>query len=281
VYHALRLPNTRLLFLEVLPDGTQFPILNTAAGSGSRRFRLETGSGYGTRKLRVVVLQGGSPAAGSRVLSRYRVHPPALLRAAAYVSATRDGFAVYAEWTRVRGARGYLVQVYTSQHGRLVASLVRRVSARTTSIDIPSYPATPGRSVARVRALNSDGVPGRPTSTSFFTTSAALTLKAAAKLSVEKSFQRRGAVDMITQCPAGRQGYCQVRLALFLKGRAIVTRAYQQAPGTMLRVRLQPTNPALKRALARALNKPRGRVRTTCRIFRLANGGSAEASRTT
>ena len=275
VYRAVKVPNTRLLFLEVLPNGTQFPILNTAARSGRYRFRVETGNGYGTRKLRVVVIQGAA-STQSRVLARYRVNAPPILPASSFVSATRDGFAVYADWTKVMGATGYLLQVSTRQHGRLVASYVRFVPPRTTSVYLPSYPATPGRSVATIWALNSDGILGRPRSTSFFTAASALTLRSAAKLSIDSAFNRGGAVFVITQCPA-REGYCQIRLGLNLNGRPIVTRAFQQAPGTITTVRLQPTNPALRRALARELNKRNGRVRVTCRMFRLGQPGAVQA----
>ena len=140
---------------------------------------------------------------------------------------------------------------------------------------LPSYPATPGRSTVTVWALNSDGKVGRPSSKSFFTSASALTLKAAAKLSLQSAFQSGGSVHMITQCPA-RQGHCQVRLTLVLNGRVIVRRGYQQTPGTLLTVGLRPTDPGLRRALARALSTPRGRaqVRVTCRIFRFAGGAS-------
>jgi hypothetical protein len=271
VYHALKLPNTRLLFLEVLPDGTQFPILNTAAGSGSRRFKVETGSGYGPRKLRVIVIRGGSPDSGSRVLGGYRVSPPPLLRAPGYVDAYRNGFTVGVDWyPRVRGATGYVVQVYTRRNGRVVASFVRRVSARETSIQIPSYPAATGRTVARVWALNSDGELGKPASSKPFATAAsALTLKAGAALAVASAYQRHGAVFINTECPA-RQGACQVRVTLRLRGRTIVRLGYQQAPGTVYAARLLPTNRADRRALARVLAQKHSRIRVTCKMFRLA-----------
>ena len=90
VYHASKLPNTRLLFLEVLPDGTQFPILNTTTASGRHRFRVETGSGYGLRRLRVVVIQGAG-ATMSRVAARYRVNAPQIPRATGVVDAPATG----------------------------------------------------------------------------------------------------------------------------------------------------------------------------------------------
>jgi hypothetical protein len=276
VYRSLRLPNTRLQFLEQLPNGTKLPILNTAAASGRRRFRVETGTGYGTRKLLVVVTQGIG-FGQSAVLARYRVSPPPPLPASGFLDATRDGFAVYTAWNRVKSASGYFVQVSTRQHGRVVASFARQVSARTTTLWIPTYPALPGRSTVTVWALNSDGKFGRPKNKSFFTAASALTLKAAAKLSVDSAFERGGAMHVITQCPA-HQGHCQVQLTLVLKGRVIVRRGYQQTPGTLRTLRLQPTNPRLRRELARELNKPHGRVRVTCRIFRFAQPGSMSAT---
>ena len=276
VYRSLRLPNTRLQFLEQLPDGTKFPILNTAAANGQRRFRVETGSGYGVRKLLVVVTQGIG-FGQSAVLARYRVDRPPIPRATGFLDATRDGFAVYASWDRVRGASGYFVQVSTRQRGRLVASWARQVSARTTTMLIPSYPAIPGRSTVTVWALNSDGAFGKPKSKSFLSAPSALTLKAAAKLSVDSAYNRGGAVFVNTQCPA-RGGYCQVRLALLLNGRTIVTRSYQQIPGTFSIARLQPTKPALRRALALELKKRNARVRVTCRLSRLAEPGAPLAS---
>lgn len=278
VYNALKLPNTRLLFLEVLPDGTQLPILNTTATSGRHRFRVETGSGYGLRELRVVAVQGAG-ATMSRVAARYRVNPPPILRATGVLDATRDGFTVYASWMPVRGASGYLVQVFTRRHGRMVATFVRRVSARKTTLLLPQYPALPGRSVATVWALNSDGKLGRPRSTSFLSSPSALTLKAAAKLSVRSAFARGGAVFVNTQCPVS-MAHCQVRLGLVVSGRVVVRRSYQQSPGTFLKIRLLPGRPADRRALARALAGRSRRVRVTCRIFRLAAGNGAEAEAT-
>ena len=183
---------------------------------------------------------------------------------------------MYTDWDHVSGASGYFVQISTRVRGRLVASFARQVPARTTALWIPSYPALPGRSTVTVWALNSDGVFGRPKSTSFFTAASALTLTAAAKLSVDSAFEHGGAVHVITQCPA-RQGHCQVRLTLLLKGRVIVRRGYQQTPGTLLTVSLQASNPALRRALARELNKRNGRVRVTCRMFRLDQAGGPMA----
>ncbi len=278
VYRARKVPGTRLLFLEVLPDGTQFQILNTTAISGRRRFRLETGSGYGIRKLKAIVIQGAG-ITKSAVVARYRVNPPPILPASSYVDASRNGFTVDADWSGVRGASGYLVQVSTYNRGVLAASFIRRVSARTNSLELPGYPATPGRSVATVWALNSNSVPGKPASSSFLTTASALTLSSAARLSADSAYQHGGALFVRTQCPAN-QGHCQVRLQLRLNGRLIVDRAFQQTPGTYETARLLPSRTADRRALAVALRKGRGHVRVNVRIFRLGSGGLAEAGAT-
>ena len=176
----------------------------------------------------------------------------------------------------MRGASGYLVQVYTHTRGLLSASFVRRVSARTTGLQIPAYPTTPGRSVATVWALNANGVAGRPRSSSFATTAAALTLSSAAQLSARSAYQRGGVVFVRTQCPA-RQGACQVRLELRLGGRLIVDRNFQQIPGTYETARLLPSRPSDRRALAQALRRRRSNVRVSVRIFRLGGGGLAGA----
>jgi hypothetical protein len=271
VYNALKLPNTRLLFLEVLPNGTKFPILNTAARSGRYRFRVETGSGYGTRKLRVVVIQGAA-STQSRVLAQYRVNPPPILPAPPAVTAWRNGFIVNVYWAGLRGARGYLVQV-SQRVGKQIFSFVRKVPASKTSVLIPNFPGLPGKTVATVSTLNSDGVVGKGRSSSFRTSPSTLTLKAAARATARGAYSEKGAVVARTQCPVGRNGYCQVLLTLALNGRTIVTIGDQAAPGTFHFVRLLPRNPAVRRALARTLAGRGGHVRVSCIMFRLTRHG--------
>jgi hypothetical protein len=278
VYNALKLPNTRLLFLEVLRNGTKFPILNTAAGSGRHRFRVETGNGYGIRKLRVVVIQGAG-STQSRVLARYRVVAPRRLPAPPSVTAWRDGFIVNVHWAGLLGARGYLVQVH-QRVGKQVVSFVRRVPASETQVLIPKFPGLPGKTTATVWTLNSDGVIGTGRSSSFRTTPSAVTFKAAARATARGAYSDRGAVVVRTQCPMSRDGYCQVLLTLVLNGHSIVTAGDQVAPGTSYFVHLRPGNPALRRALARALAGRGGHVRVGCIMFRLSQPGYVNANGT-
>ena len=166
VYNATKDPGTRLLFLEVLPDGTQFPILNTAAMSGRHRFRLETGSGYGTRKLRVIAIQGSGPTK-SAVVASYRV----ARRRSCRRPATSTRRATSSRSTPTGPACAAPAATWSRSTPTVAAGCRRRSSAASrrarTALQIPGYPATPGRSVATVWALNSDGVPGKPRSSSF------------------------------------------------------------------------------------------------------------------
>src|SRR5207247_1791887 len=96
--------------------------------------------------------------------------------------------------------------------------------------------------------INADGKLSRPRTRHFRTNPKAATLNAAAKLSAASAYKSHGAVVVDTECPE-LQGHCQVRIELFLRGRVIIRRGYQQTPDTFHRIRLLPSKASERRAL--------------------------------
>lgn len=248
VFHGLKRPHTQLLFTELLPDGSEIPIFQTGAASGRRRFTVAPG--FGKRRLRVVVIEGF----GSRqsvVLARYMVRHAPKGGTPARVSASDDEDKVHVQWSAVKGAQGYLVQISTRRGRRLLTSYVRHVSRRARSIVIPQYPAGGGTSTANVYALNVDGALGNPRGGTFLTSPSARTIGAAASLSARSATRRGNGIDVRTQCPQA-DGDCQVRIELLVGGHTVASARYQQPPGTFHPVLVVPRSPSVRRALQRS-----------------------------
>jgi hypothetical protein len=245
VFHGLKRPRTRLQFIEQLADGSEIPVFETGATRGVHKFRVAPG--LGKRRLRVVVIEGfGSRQ--SAVVARYTVNHAPTAATPARVSARDDEDAVRVRWSPVDGAQGYLVQVATRRGFRLLASYVRQVSARTSSIVIPNYPEGGGISTANVFALNADGALGNGRSQPFLTEPPATTLAAAATLSARSAVRHGDRVDVRTQCPAA-EGDCQTRIKLVVGGRVLASTGYQQPPDTFHSARVAPRSAAARRAL--------------------------------
>jgi hypothetical protein len=236
VWDSLDRPNTRLVFTEVLPGGTEMPLLHTKAASGSKPVKLASGSHYGKRRLRVTIIHGyGSRQQG--VHDHYTVNPPGKMPAPRRVSAWRHDHDVVVTWSGVDGAKGYLVEVSTAAGGDSRASnYVRKVSPGTRRVAIPHHPDGE-RSVAKVFALNSDDNPGRGTKDGFLTSPQARNLREAARTSANSAKVRGNGVALRVQCP--ENGHCRTRVELRQSGKLISSASYQQAPDTFHLLRLK------------------------------------------
>jgi hypothetical protein len=262
-------PNTRLLFTEIDSTGAEFPILNTGKARGRKSLNVGTGSGYGKRRIRVTVLEGGLSRQGPRVVDRYSVHRPARLAPPVRLSAARRDHAVFVKWSGVREAHGYLVVVsMRSRKGKLLASYVRRVSARKRAVSIHRFPGG-GRAVAKVFTLNVDGRPGGPRRAVFPTGPSLGTLGAAAKRSAKSAVAKGNAVLLRMQCPIN--GHCRERVTVRTGGRVVGHASYQQTPDTFHLLRIK--NRALTRALGRG-----GSLRAVVKMRRLGHHVVAKAA---
>jgi hypothetical protein len=262
-------PNTRLLFTEIDSTGAEFPILNTGKARGRKSFNAGTGSGYGKRRIRVTVLEGGLSRQGPKVVDHYSVHRPARLAPPVRLSAARRDHAVFVKWSGARNAHGYLVVVsMRSRKGKLLASYVRRVSARKRAMSIHRFPGG-GRAVAKVFTLNIDGRPGSPRRAVFRTGPSVGTLGAAAKRSAKSAVAKGNAVLLRMQCPIN--GHCRERVTLRTGGRVVGHASYQQTPDTFHLLRIK--NRALTRALGRG-----GSLRAVVKMRRLGHDVVAKAA---
>jgi hypothetical protein len=245
VWRSLNRPHTRLAFTELLPGGLEIPILNTDRANGRHRFRVRGGH-FGQRRLRVVVIHGyASRQAG--VVDRYMVRRPPRLPASRRVRAWRSEDTVQVRWARVRGARGYLVEVSMRQGGKRVSNYVRRTAANRRRIAIPGHPGG-GRAVARVFALNATDALGHPGRRAFLTNPTARTLRQAASRAVESAAYRHGGVALTLRCP--ENGHCQTVVELRRRGRVLSRTRLQQVPDTFHPIRIE-LPPAAASALRR------------------------------
>ncbi|MGH2956130.1 MAG: hypothetical protein ACRDL6_03955 [Solirubrobacterales bacterium] len=236
VWDSLNRPNTRLVFTELLPGGTEVPILHTGRASGRKRFKVVRGSQYGKRRLHVTIIHGhGSRQQG--VHDHYTVNPPGKMAAPRRVSAWRHDHGVYVTWSGVEGAHGYLVEVSTAAAGdRRASNYVRKVSADTRRVAIPHHPDGE-RGVAKVFALNSDDKLGRKARQGFAPSPSARGLREAARRSAKSAVVRRGGVAVRMQCP--EHGHCRVEAELRRRGRRVSSTSFQQAPDTFHLLRLK------------------------------------------
>lgn len=230
-------PHTRLVFTEVLPNGSEMPLLHTGKASGSKRVKVTKGTQYGKRKLRVVVVHGYA-SRQAKVVDKFKVWPPARLPASRKVSAWAHDHSVRVKWEKVRKARGYLVEVSTLAAGNPKASnYIRKVPAKRRSLVIRHHPAGK-RTVAKVFALNADDKLGKVAKSAFATTPRARKLGDAARRSARSATLRGGKVALRVQCP--RNGHCRVEVKLRRDGRVVARKRYQQTPDTLHLLRLAP-----------------------------------------
>jgi hypothetical protein len=261
-------PNTRLLFTEVDRAGAEVPIFNTGRARGQRRFRPATRGGYGKRRIRVTVLEGGLSRRGPRVVDRYVVRRPSRLAPPDRVSAARRDHAVIVKWSGVSNAHRYLAVVsMRNRRGKLLVSYVRGVSARKHAVSIHQFPGG-GRAVAKVFTLNVDGRLGAPRRAAFRTGPSIRTLGGAAKRSAESAVARGNAVLLRMQCPIN--GHCRERVTIRMGGRVVGRASYQQTPDTFHLIRVR------SRALARALARG-GSLRAVVQMRRLGGHVLAKA----
>lgn len=264
--------HTRLIFTEKMEDGVEFPILDTDRARGRHRFRALQGAHYGKRKLRVVV-QHGHGSLQQADVDTYRAHPPKRLKAPRRVRARRYIHSTHVNWSRVKGATGYLVEVSKGRGRRKKVSFLRRVSRRRRSVSIHRTPGG-GHLVAKVHALNSDGRLGRPKARRFATGPSARSLRTAARHSARSSRRGKGVVRVVTHCPASR-GHCQGVVRL-VKGRRVVgTVRFQQVPDTFHLHRIRPTSARIRRLLRQGRHP---RLRVVVRLRRVAGGVHGRAA---
>lgn len=245
VWRSLNRPHTRLLFTERMRDGLEIPILRTDRANGRHRFRVRGGQ-FGRRALRVVVIHGYA-SRQSGVVDRYMVRRPAPLAAPRRVRAWRSDHTVHVRWSRVRRARGYLVEVTMKHRGKRVSSYLRRTGPGRRWIAIPHHPGGE-RAVTRVYALNASDALGHPGRRAFPTNPSAPNLRQAARRAVESARFRRGGVALLLRCPEG--GHCQTVVELRRRGRVLRTARLQLIPDTFHPIRLR-----LPRRLAAALRR--------------------------
>jgi hypothetical protein len=236
VWNSKNRPHTRLMFTERLKGGQELPILRTGKAQGSHRFKVSTGSRYGKRAIRVVVIHGYGSTQSS-VVDHYRVNRPKRLDAPANISAYRHNHDVYVKWSPVRGAHDYLVQVAMRQNGKLVSSYLDRLGPRHRMTVFKHHPGG-GVAVAKVYALNSDDKPGRAGRQPFRTNPNVRGLRPAARLDVHSARLHDGKVSLMMRCP--EEGHCRTEVRL-LDGKRVVGRAhFQQTPDTFHLLRIKP-----------------------------------------
>ena len=245
VWNSTGNPHTRLAFTEKMRGGLEQPILVTGKAKGRYRFKATKGGHYGKRRLRVVVLHGGSPRERD-ITDRYVVRRPAKLRAPGRVTASRNLHTVKATWTGVPGATGYLAEIVMPKNGKRVTRFARRVGPKARSIVIPGHPGG-GTARANVYALNADGVAGGAATRGFPLNPGQTRLGVAARVSAATAQTRPGGVELRTACPT--DGHCRTVVQLRHRGKPVGSQRYQQVPDTFQRVRVRPKAPRLRKLL--------------------------------
>lgn len=252
-------PHTRLAFSELMKGGFEQPILVTDKVRGRYTFRATKGSHYGNRRLRAVVLHGGTPRQAT-IEDRFVVERPGNLRAPRMVRAWRNVYTAVATWKGVRGAHGYIAEIAVKRDGKRISAYRRVLGPKKRRIVIPSHPGG-GWAIASVQALNADGKPGRVGTKRFrLAPPKSINLKQAGRQSTNSAVRVGGQVKVRTICPVN--GHCQTAVLLKLGDRTVGGKRYQQVPGTFRNILLAPNSKALKRRLARGrLNRLRVVVR--------------------
>lgn len=246
-------PNTKLSFTEMMRDGSEKPILITDKVRGHHRFRAAKGGKYGNRRLRAYVIHGGTPREVT-IEDRYVVRRPVKLRGPRIVRAWRNGYTAAASWQGVPGAKGYIAEIAVMKNGRRLSAYRREVGPAKRRIAIPSHPGG-SWAVARVQALNADGVPGRVGMKRFrLSPPDDLGLKRSVRESVASARRRGGKVKLRILCPI--DGHCQTKAQLRFDGRVVGQVAFQQIPDTYRFVELSPDGARARRLLARGPANP-------------------------
>ena len=241
-------PHTKIAFSEVMKGDFEQPILVTDKPRGRYTFRATKGTHYGKRRLRAVVLHGGTPREAT-VEDRFTVRRPSRLRAPRQVRAWRNIYAATAVWEGVPGAHGYVAEIAVKKNGRKISSYRKVVGPMKRRIVVPSHPGG-SWAVAGVQALNADGVPGRVGSKRFrLAPPKSVSLGRAGRQSARSAVRTGGKVRVRTICPVN--GHCQTRIKLMLGKRTIGGAAYQQVPGTYRFVEVAPNSKAMRKRLAR------------------------------
>ncbi|MBN8866324.1 MAG: hypothetical protein J0H98_02100 [Solirubrobacterales bacterium] len=260
-------PHTKIAFSEVMAGGYEQPILVTDKTRGRYTFRVTKGDHYGKRRLRAVVVHGGTPREAT-VEDRFTVNRPAKLNAPRIVRAWRNGYTAAATWRAVPGATGYVAEIAVLRQGQRLGAYRRLVGPKRRKITIPSYPGGTW-AVANVQALNADGIAGRIGTRRFrLSPPDALDLHQAGRQSAGSAVRNGGKVRVRVVCPVN--GHCQTRVLLKLKGRAIAEKSFQQVPDTYRFVALTPRSPKLRRLLAQGRLKGARVV-----VLQHRNGGRA------
>lgn len=254
-------PNTKLSFTEVMRNGYEQPILVTNKVRGRYSFRATKGSHYGERRLKAYVVHGGTPREAT-IEDRYTVRRPARLKAPAGVRAWRNIYTAKAVWRGVAGATGYVAEIAIMKDGKRVSSYRRVVGPGKRSIAIPSHPGGTW-AIARVQALNVDGVPGFIGSRKFrLAPGKSLTLKQASRLTAASATKvAANKVRLRAICPLN--GHCQTRVVLKVNGRTLGQTGFQQVPGTYRFVTLT------SKRLGPALRKNPGKLRVVVHQLRI------------
>ena len=252
-------PHTRLAFTEVMKGGYEQPILTTDKVRGRYHFKATKGGHYGKRRLRAYVIHGGTPRQIT-IEDRYVVKRPARLRAPRIVRAWRNVYAASATWRGVRGAHGYIAEIAVMKNGKRLTSYRRVVGPKRRKITIRQHPGG-SFAIARVQALNADGVPGKTGARRFrLAPPKSLTLRKAGIRSARSARRVGGKVMLRTRCPIN--GHCQTRVLLKVGYRTVGKTTFQQVPGTYRFVQLSPNSPKLRKKLAKGrLNRLRVVVR--------------------
>jgi hypothetical protein len=245
VWHSLNRAHTRLAFAEVMPDGTEIPILETGRAAGRKRFAVAPGQYHGTRQLRAVVIHGYG-ATQAPMVDSFRVTRPRPLRAPRHVSAWRDEWATHVRWRGVPQARSYLVQVALRRHGKLATSYVRHVPAKRRGVVIPVSPSG-GTAYARVFAVNFAGRLGKAAVRAFQTTPPPASFGKSIESGAASVKRHGGRVLLTTRCPGG--GHCQMQVELRVAGHRVYRTHFQQTPNTFNRLWLTPRTAAARKAL--------------------------------
>jgi hypothetical protein len=248
VWNSRGNPHTRLVFTEVMKDGSEQPILTTDKVKGRYQFRATKGSHYGKRRLRAYVVHGGTPRQVT-IEDRYTVRRPAKLRAPRVVRAWRNLYTATATWQGVPGARGYVAEIAVKNgKGKKVSSYRRVVGPKKRKIVIPRHPGG-NWAIASVQALNADGVPGQVRTKRFrLAPPKSLSLIQSGRRSAANARRTGGKVKLWALCPI--DGHCQTRVLLKLNGRVVGQKRFQQAPGTYRHIELAPNTAKLRRLLA-------------------------------
>lgn len=262
-------PHTRIAFSEVMAGGFEQPILVTDKVKGRYTFKATRGDHYGKRRLRAVVVHGGTPREAT-IEDHFTVRRPAKLRAPQIVRAWRNVYRAAATWQKVPGAHGYVAEIAIMKDGKRVSSYRRVVGPKRSKIMIPSHPGG-AWAVARVQALNVDGVPGRIGKKRFrLAPPKNLDLHQTTRRSANSAVRHGGKVRVRVLCPVS--GHCQTRVLLRLNGRTVGQKNFQQTPDTYRFVELAPKTAKLRRLLRQGRL---GRLRTVIRQHRIGNKPTA------